>query len=85
MNREDFKKKRYILIVTSTVPFKRILGGKKEVAPTINALKRYVNKLRGKIIGKLIYTDTLFQFFKKKRDKMMNKAYRLGKSLKKTP
>ncbi len=85
MDREDFKKKQYILIVASTVPFKHIFGGRKEVVPTINALKRYINKLQGKLIGKLIYTDTLFRFFKKKRDKMMNKAFRLGKSLKKTP
>jgi multimeric flavodoxin WrbA len=73
-----FKYKRYILLAAATVPFKRIMG---EVSPAINAMKKYVQKLKGKVLAKLIYTDTLFQFSKKKRQKMMNRAYKLGKSL----
>ena len=73
-----FKNKRYILLIAATVPFKRIMG---EVSPAINAMKKYIKKLKGNVLSKIIYTDTLFQFSKKKRQKMMDKAYKLGKSL----
>ena len=45
-------------------------------------MKIYIKKLRGRLIDTLIYTDTLFKFKKKKEAKMMEKAYRIGKSLK---
>lgn len=73
-----FRQKKYILITASTIPFKRLMG---EVPLTIHAMKKYVAKLRGKVISKIIFTDTLFRFSKKKEGKMMNKAYLLGKSL----
>ncbi len=73
-----FKEKKYILITAATVPFKRIMG---EVSPTINAMRKYVKKLKGKIISTLIYTDTLFRFKKNKEKIMLNKAYSLGRKL----
>ena len=45
-------------------------------------MKVYVKNLRGNLIDTLIYTDTLFKFIKKKEAKMMEKAYKIGKSLK---
>jgi hypothetical protein len=73
-----FKKKKYILITAATVPFKRIMG---EVSPVIKAMKKYVKKLKGKVIAKLIYTDTLFRFKKNKETKMLTKAYNIGRKL----
>lgn len=73
-----FRQKKYILITASTIPFKHLLG---EVPLTIHAMKKYVAKLRGKVISKIIFTDTLFQFSKKKEAKIMNKAYLVGKYL----
>ncbi|MFX1340244.1 MAG: flavodoxin family protein [Promethearchaeota archaeon] len=73
-----FKEKKYILITAATVPFKRIMG---EISPTINAMRKFAKKLKGKIIGTLIYTDTLFKFKKNKEKIMLNKAYNLGRKL----
>lgn len=58
-----FKDKKYILITAATVPFKRIMG---EVSPAINAMSKYIKKLKGKVIKKSIYTDILFRFKPKK-------------------
>jgi len=46
----NFRKKQYILITASTIPFKRLMS---EVSLTIKAMKKYVEKLKGKIINKL--------------------------------
>ena len=75
----SFKKKRYILICASTIPFKHLMG---EVSLTMKAMKKYVKKLRGKVIARMIYTDTLFQISDKREGKMLRKAHLLGKSLK---
>jgi len=75
---QKFRKKRYILITASTIPFKKLMG---ELSLTIKAMKKYVEKLRGKVIGKLIYTDTLFKFKKAKEEKMYKKAYDMGMKL----
>lgn len=61
---EDFKYKRYILITAATVPFRYLMN---EISPAINAMKRYVKKLNGSVVGKIIYTDTLFQFNSNKK------------------
>ncbi|MBD3256495.1 MAG: hypothetical protein GF383_15475 [Candidatus Lokiarchaeota archaeon] len=77
-----FERKEYILITASTVPFKHLMG---EVKPAINAMKKYVKKLKGNVMNTLIFTDTLFQFKKKKRKKLMDKAYNIGKSINTKP
>ncbi|MFX0071600.1 MAG: hypothetical protein ACFFAO_10965, partial [Candidatus Hermodarchaeota archaeon] len=69
-----FKEKKYILITASTVPFKNLMG---EVSLTLKTMEKYIAKLKGKIIGKLIYTDTLFRFKKNKEAKMIKKAYKI--------
>ena len=74
----SFKEKKYILITAGTVPFKHFMG---EMSLTIKAMKKYVNKLKGKVIGKIQFNDTLFRFFNKKEKKIMVKALKLGKSL----
>ncbi len=73
-----FRKKKYILVTASTVPFKHLMG---EVSPVINNMKKYVKKLKGKVVKKIIYTDTLFRFSKRKEEKMTKKAFMIGKSL----
>ncbi|MFX1257741.1 MAG: flavodoxin family protein [Promethearchaeota archaeon] len=77
--KEGLENKKYIFIITATIPFKRIMG---DVPNTMRALKTYVKKLKGKIFAKILYTDTLMQFKRSKREKIMEKAYKIGKSLK---
>lgn len=44
-------------------------------------MKKFVKKLKGKIIAKLIYTDNLFRFKRNKEEKMLAKAYSIGINL----
>lgn len=37
--------------------------------------------MKCKIITKLVYTDTLFKFLCRKEEKMMKKAYKIGKQI----
>jgi len=71
---------KFVLIVAATLPFpKSHMSG--DVPRTVSAMETYVKKMKGKTVGKIIYTDTLFKFLKNKGDKKMNKAYSLGKTL----
>jgi multimeric flavodoxin WrbA len=72
--------KKFVLIVAATLPFpKSHTSG--DVPRTVSAMETYVKKLKGKTIGKVVYTDTLFKFLKNKGEKKMNKAFSLGKKL----
>lgn len=75
-----YRNKKYILLVTCTVP--KIVGLlSKEITCTLQALKLYVNKMNGKVVNKLVFSDTLFRFNLGKKDKMMEKAYAFGLKL----
>lgn len=72
--------KRYIIVTASTVPLiPGYLSG--DIKNTIASMKIYIKKLNGHCVGKIIYADSLFRFNPKKRDKIIQKAYRLGKNL----
>ncbi len=46
------------------------------------AMKQYIYGMKGKIIKKFVYTDTLFKFLKNKEKKIMQNAFDFGKHLK---
>ncbi len=74
---DEFKNKKFIIITTSTVP--KIVGYlNKDLSCTLTAMKIYVRNMHGKIIAKIIYGDTLFQFSKNKKKSIMKKAYNIG-------
>ncbi len=50
----------------------------KDLQRTIGNLKTYIKKMESKLIGKIIYTDTLFKFNNNNENKIMKKAYNLG-------
>jgi multimeric flavodoxin WrbA len=77
---EELQGKRYIIVTASTVP--KIPGYlTKDLLNTIRTMKIYINKMKGKRVGKIIYADSLFQLNPNKKEKLMKKAFNLGKSL----
>jgi putative NADPH-quinone reductase len=77
---EAMRNKKFIFVIPMTLPFPvSHLSG--DLTTELKALKIYVKKMKGTVAGKIIYTDTLFQFNKNKKMMMMKKAYRLGLSL----
>ena len=72
--------KKFVLVVAATVPFP-ISHMSGDVPQTVRAMEIYVKKLKGKTIGKVIYTDTLFKFLKNKEEKKMKKANSIGMKL----
>ncbi|MBN2189684.1 MAG: flavodoxin family protein [Candidatus Aureabacteria bacterium] len=77
----DLKGKGFIFVVTMTDPA-LLAYTSGDLRGTVNALKTYMHNLKGKLLGKLVFTDTLFRFLKNKQKKMLDKAYRLGRDLK---
>lgn len=76
----ELRNKRFILAVSLTLPFPlAYIAG--DLPTTLKALRVYVNKLKGKEIDKIIYTDTLFRFRKHKEARVMSKAFKMGESL----
>jgi len=77
---KGFSEKKYITIITATVPFPiSHLGG--DVSSTQRLLKLYIKKMKGNLYRKIIFTDTHFRFIKSKRDRIFKKAYEIGKAL----
>ena len=77
---EKAKKKKFILVSAATSPFRYFLM-RNEIPPTIKAMKIYVNKMKGKVIKELVYTDTLIQY-RDKKTKMMDRSFKIGKRIK---
>jgi len=72
--------KRFVIVVAMTAPFpaSHVLG---DLPQTVRAMKIYVSNLKGKLIGKLIFTDTLFRFMKNKEERVMKRAYEMGRRI----
>lgn len=69
--------KRFIIVTAMTLPFPvSHLSG--DLAGMMKAFKIYIGKMKGKLIGKAIFTDTIFRLLKNKEVRMMTKAYRVG-------
>jgi len=73
--------KRYI-IVTALTGFKITDIFMGHVSLLTKAMKQYIYGMRGKVIKKFVYTDTLFKFIKNKEEKIMQNAFNFGKHLK---
>ena len=74
----SFQKKQFILVIAGTSPFRYLLGEYKGI---LFMLRKYVQKLNGKIKKTIIYTDTLFRLRKNKESKLLKKAFSIGTSL----
>jgi putative NADPH-quinone reductase len=73
--------KKFMIVVAMTLPFPAShLSG--ELPQTVRCMKIYIGNLKGKLIGKVIYTDTLFKLLRNKEERVMKKAYIAGKKLK---
>lgn len=48
---------------------------------TLYVLGAFVEKIKGEVFAKLVYTDTLFRFQVGKEERMVEKAYSLGKKI----
>lgn len=78
--RRPLRGKRYIIVTACTVPtFFGYL--KKDLSGALLALKIYIGKMCGKPAGRIIYGDTLFRLNPRRKDRLMQKAYALGKRL----
>jgi len=72
--------KRFIIVAAMTVPFPvSHLSG--DLSGIVKAMKTYIGKMNGKLIGKIIFTDTLFRFLKNKEERMMKNAYKAGRKI----
>ena len=78
--KEYLRKKKFIFIITMTAP-KPLAYLSGDLPQTIGSMKIYMKKMKGRLAGKIYYTDTLFKVLCKKEVIMMEKAYRTGKRL----
>jgi len=72
------KKFIFITALTAFFPLSYLWG---DLPATLKAMKIYCKKLNGRCIGKLVYADTLFRFNPGKKDRMMRKAYQMGRGV----
>lgn len=75
-----FAGKKFIFVVacTGTSWLSHI---RRELPHTLYVLREFVEKMKGEVFAKLVYTDTLFRFQVGKEERMMEKAHRLGKKI----
>ena len=71
------RNKKFLFVVAATYPFRRLSN---EIPPVITALKIFAKKMKGKVIRKLVYTDTLIRF-RDKESRILKRAYKIGKRL----
>ncbi|WP_297426038.1 flavodoxin family protein [Clostridium sp.] len=79
--RNGIENKRYI-IVTALTGFKITDIFMGHVSLLTKAMKQYIYGMKGTVIKKFVYTDTLFKFIKNKEEKIMQNAFNFGKHLK---
>ncbi len=72
--------KKFILVTACTSPFP-ISHFSREIPQTLCIMKMHVKKLKGKVVAKLVYTDTLFKFLANKEKGLWIKLIRIGKGL----
>ncbi len=78
--KKEFGRKKFILAVALTLPQPSAwLSG--DLPNTMKSLSTYVHNLKGKVMQKIVFTDTLFRFRPGKKDKLMEKAYRIGRRI----
>jgi len=72
------KKAIFITACTTPFPFNYLMDESRNV---IRAMHHYTRKIRAKVISKIIYSDSRFLNSRNKTDKILNKAFTIGKSL----
>ncbi len=70
--------KKFVIITAGTCPFRYLLG---EYRSLLFVLKKFIYKLKGKLIKQVICTDTLFQIKPLKIPRLKTKLFNYGKSL----
>ncbi|MBN1698784.1 MAG: flavodoxin family protein [Spirochaetales bacterium] len=75
-----YRNKKFILISSMTVPFPiSYVSG--DLPGLMGAIQRYVHNIRGKIIRKIIYTDSLFKILERKEERYLKKVFSIGYNL----
>lgn len=75
---QSLRGKKFVLVTASTLPFPYCYI-KNEIPMTYKALNKYVIRMKGKTIARLAYTDTLFRFRMDKHNKILQRAYKIGR------
>lgn len=77
---QDLAGKKFIFAISMTDPLPLgYLSG--DLPQTLNIMKTYMKNLKGRSLGKVIYSDTLFRFFKNKDRRLYKKAIRIGRKI----
>lgn len=79
--RNGIEHKKYI-IVTALSGFKITDVFTGHISLLTKAMKQYIYGMKGKVIKKFVYTDTLFKFSSNKEQKIMQSAFEYGRHLK---
>ncbi len=72
------KKAIFITACTTPFPFNYLMDESRNV---IRAMHHYTRKIQAKVISKIIYSDSRFLNLKNKTEKILNKAFKIGKNL----
>lgn len=74
---ENMRGRGFVLVVASTLPFPyTMLTGQTRLA--LKCLAAFPRRLNGKVLAKLVCTDTLLRFREGKHRSKLNHAYRIG-------
>jgi hypothetical protein len=77
---EGMRGKGYVLVTASTLPFPfTVLTGQTRLA--LSALGALPQRLDGKVLARIVYTDSLLRCLDGKEARVMRRAYRTGKRL----
>jgi multimeric flavodoxin WrbA len=73
--------KKFLYVISANVPFpfSKII---RDVSLSKATIKAFIGKMKGKILGKIVFTDALFRFMKNKEKKFIARACRMGQGLK---
>jgi NAD(P)H-dependent FMN reductase len=75
---DQMRGRGFVLVTTSTLPFPySMLTGQTRLA--LRSLEALPVRMNGRVLAKLVYTDTLFRFRPGKRDHKLRQAYRIGR------
>ena len=72
--------KGYVLVTASTLPFSfTVVTGQTRLA--LSALGALPQRLDGKVLARIVYTDSLLRCLEGKEARVMRRAYRTGQRL----
>jgi hypothetical protein len=77
---ENMRGKGYVLVTASTLPFPfTVFTGQTRLA--LSALGALPQRLDGRVLARIVYSDSLLRFFEGKEKRVMGRAYRVGQRL----